>query len=985
MGHSCTFAIHSAMLVGASFLAIATPALAQQEPPQAQPGDPATQPAAAAPSDIVVTGSRISQSAVSPNAPILTVPGDVFQKSAAVTLEDQLNRLPQLAPSAGSYNNDASAGGATALSLRGLGANRTLVLMDGRRLPAFDQAGDVDINNVPTALIQSVDIVTGGSSAAYGSDAIAGVVNFRLNHHFNGVQFDAQTGISDRGDDATKSLSLTAGHDFADGGGNAVFSFSYEKQDGLNNSDRAFSTIVRPSSQLPFSNLNENAGNLPSAVAVNAVFTKYGVAPGTVIPNTNFGVNDNGSLFTFGSSALNFLGANTPGVLASAASVRYNSSGINGLIVPLERYSAYGRVERAVTDTINVYGEFNFQHYTSSRVFAPAGYTFTVPVTNPFIPADLATILASRPNPTADFSVTRRFTDVGSRIGTPITDSYRGVLGVSGKLGVRDWTFDVYGAYGGTDVTETDTDAYSAGAIRSLAYAADGGRSVCAGGLNLFQVIAGTACDANIRRTTVQNTRTTLAVVEGTVQGSLFQLPAGDLRFAIGADYRRNSFSYTPDSGMASGDVISFNSGVIPPVAGAVDVKEGYAELLIPILADVPLVKHLEFDAGYRYSDYNISGGVSSYRGEVNWEVVSGLHLRGGYARAVRAPAVGELFAPQSPDSPIVNAPGAVGQGDPCDIRSAYRAGTNGASISTLCVAQGVPANIINSYTFNSIQLNNAGLLGGNPALTPEKADTFTAGAALTPKFDSALLRHLSFSADYYNIRIKDAISTISALSIVQKCYNLDGSNPNYSVNNIYCNLLRRDPSTGNISFVQETQLNLGAYKTSGIDIAFDWAFGLDAVGLPSKLGGLRLSATVTRLLDFEIQNFAGGPYVQYRGTIGSSTTIADPAYPKWKGVGDVIYTNGPVSLDLQYRYIDAMLDTSLIGTGNTGAGTPSYSYFDVNGSIQVNPRFTFRFGVNNIGDRAPPVYPSFAQSNTNPGVYDVVGRRFYAGARVKF
>ena len=986
MNRSTTTTRWLRLMLGTSLssVTIATVAYAQDAVPLAQPV-PAASAAPANTADIVVTGSRIAQSTVSPNAPIVTLSGDVFTKSGAVTLEDQLNRLPQLAPSAGATTNDAGTGGASTLSLRGLGANRTLVLMDGKRLPAFDQSGDVDINNIPEALIQAVDVVTGGSSAAYGSDAIAGVVNFRLNHHFKGVQLDVQNGISDRGDGYTFKGNLTIGGDFPDGSGNAVLSLGYAKQDGINNSDRKFSQVVRPSSQLPFTDLNENALNLPSAASVNGVFGQYGVTPGTVIPNTNFGVNQNGSLFTFGSSALNFQGGSTANILQTASSIRYNSSGNNGLIVPLDRYTAYGHIDHTITDSISAYAEANFEHYTSTRLFAPAGYTFTVPVTNPFIPSDLAAVLASRPDPNADFSVTRRFTDVGFRVGSPTSDSYRLVAGVKGKTGIRDWTFDVYGSYGGTSITEHDTGAFSSSALHSLLYAADGGASVCAGGLNIFQVNAGASCVSAIRRTVVQSTRTSQAVAEATLQGGLFALPAGEVRFALGTDYRRDHFSYTPDSGMASGDVISFNTGAIPAVAGTIEQKEAYAELQVPVLADLPLIKNFEVDLGYRYSNYNTFGGVNSYRGEANWEVLSGLHIRGGYARAVRAPSVGELYAPQSPDSPTIFAPGQAGQGDPCDIRSAYRSGANGAKVASLCQAQGVPASIVSSYTFDSIQLNNAGVVGGNSNLNPEKADTYTIGAAWAPKFNSPLLNGLSFSADYYSIKIKDAISSINGLTTLQKCYNLDGSNPDYSASNIYCSLIGRDPTNGNINSVQETTLNLGAYKTSGIDVGFDWHFGLGAVGLDDNLGNLRISATATRLLHFEIQNFVGSPFVEYRGTIGASGTFADPVYPKWKGVADLIYAKGGFSLDLQYRYISAMTDASLIGTGSKAAGTPAYSYFDLNAVVKVNPRFTLRAGVNNIGDKQPPVYPTFTQSNTNPQVYDVIGRRFYVGARVTF
>lgn len=927
--------------------------------------------------DIVVTGSRISRRDTVANSPIATISGTAFNQTGAVTLEDTLNRLPQFSPGTGATTNDNLSGGITTLNLRGLGSNRTLVLMDGHRLPASTDLGAVDINIIPDALIESVETITGGASAAYGSDAIAGVVNFKINHRFSGIRLDAQNGISARGDGYTFKTSATVGSNFSDGRGNAVLSIGYQQRDAVNNSDRAFSSIVRPSSSLPYGAFIVDADNQPSDAAVKGIFTRYGVAPSRVNGGTNLAFNNDGSLFTYSSSALNYRGS-APDVLLSNR-IRYNSSGNNGLILPIERLSAYGRVEHEVGENTTVFLEANFQHFTSRAQYAPAGFTFDAPATNPFIPADLATVLASRPDPGADFTITRRFTDVGFRTASTEYNEFRTAGGASGRLPIGDWTWDAYGSYAQVTAEERDRNGFSVSALQTLLYARDGGRSLCSGGLNVFGNQAGSACASYIRRDTIRNTRTYQSVVEGTIQGSLIKLPGGMMKFAAGADYRKDGYRFTPDSALLSGDVVSFSNGVVPAEDGAITVKEVFAELLVPILADLPAIKKLEVDAGFRYSDYNTFGGIKTYRAEGSWEVVDALRFRGGYARAVRAPSVGELFAPQSQTSPLIGAAGTTGQGDPCDVNGAYRTGANASQVRGLCIAQGLPSTIVDRYTFDNTQIVDGGVTGGNQNLRPETANTYTAGVVVTPGFDAPILRRLNISVDYYNITISKVVGTIDGLTALQRCYNLDGSNPTYNPGNVYCSLFGRSTSTGQINSFLLTNQNLGRYKTSGLDIALDWNVPLSAFGISDRAGSLHLTAAATRLLAFEIQTFPGDPNVNYRGYIG------DIGYPKWRSVETLTYLNGGFSIGLQHRYIDGMVDVGLIGTDDRSTRVPAINYFDLNLAVAVSKAFSVRLGVNNLTDAQPPVYDSFSQSNTNPGVYDVLGRAFYAGARVTF
>lgn len=943
-----------------------------------QPNSSAAIPSEPANTDIVVTGSRITGNLASAS-PIATVSAEQFKQTGAVTLEDTINRLPQIVPARGATSNDGLTGGITTLDLRGLGSNRTLVLQDSRRLPAATPLGSVDINIIPSALIESVDVVTGGASAAYGSDAIAGVINFKLNHRFTGLRLDAQTGVTERGDGFSAQASLTGGTSFGSERGHVVASISYAKRDGVANSARDFSGIVRPSSSLPTGAYIANSGNLPTQAAINSVFARYGVTAGAVGASRNIAFNSDGTLFGYQTNNVNFRDQGF-GLINNGSSIRYNSSGVGGLTIPFERVGGYLHADYDVSDDTNVYVEGSYQHFTSSAYYAPGFRTVSVPISNPFIPADLAAILASRLSPTASFSVTRRFAEVGYRTADTENNTFQVRAGAKGAIGIGDLTWDVYGAYARSNQDRTDLNGFSISALSQLVNAADGGRSVCSGGLNLFGSQTNTACAAHIRRTNTETSLSTQGTAEATIQGSLFRLPAGAVRFAVGADYRADTFDYQPDAVLQSGDIVSFSSGGIPPVTGSVKAKEVYAELSVPLLADLPLIHRIDLNGGYRFSDYQRFGSVSSYRGEGSWEVVPGVKFRGSYARAVRAPSIQDSFAPTSLASPSIGNAGSAGQGDPCDVRGAYRNGANATAARQLCVAQGLPSAIADSYIYAQSQIVDGGIEGGNPSLKPETADTYSFGGTLAPKLSSPWLSRFSLSVDYYRIKIDGAVGTIDGAAAIQKCYNFDGSNPSYSSTNYYCGLFTRNANTGDIQGLQLTNLNLGEVKTSGIDIALNWQANLEAASFPGG-GRFSVNAAATWLESYDVQNLPGEGATNYKGSIGYSDATAVKALPTWKAMVNASYSNGPITIGGQYRFIDRMLDVGSIGGDPSDAEyVPSRSYVDLFASIRATDRFEFRFGVNNLTDKQPPVFSSFDQSNTLPTTYDVPGRSFFAG-----
>ena len=1004
----------STFIVGAAASAFAaTSAFAQTAP--AAPGTV---------EEIVVTGSRIARQDYVATSPIVTVGQKDLERTGAITVEKMLNQLPQFVPSVSDTSNNPSNNGQANIQLRGLGTARTLVLVDGRRVTPSNSSGVIDVNTIPAALIENIETITGGASAVYGSDAIAGVVNFKLKHNFNGLQIDSQWGQTDHTDGQTSSVSITAGSAFAEDRGHAVLSLGYANRDAIFNGARAFSSYGGASATIPQGTFP--AQGKPSQAAIDAVFAKYGVAPGTVPAGWDkFGFNSDGTLFFNG---VNYKGPTTPDfstIVAGKGSVttgNYNTAILNELVLPQTRYNAFGRVDYNVTDKIKTYGQFSFTNYTSDTELAPSpasgsptgtatglGATgFLVPVTNPFIPADLKALLAARTtgSPTDPFLLNKRLSELGGRHEHDEYNIYQMQIGASGETGLKDWTWDAFAAYGVMDLLVTQTGNASHQALRTLLEAADGGASLCAGGYNPFGLQPlSAACRAYVSRTTKNSTNYTQRQVELNFQGGLFNLPAGEVRAAVGADYRSDRFSFVPDAVLSTPDISNLGTplqnkapGVIGfnaqnPLTGKTDVYELYGELLIPVLKDLPFINSLNINLGGRFSDYNTVGAISTWKADVEWKPIPSILVRGGYQTAIRAPNIGELYAPLGQNFPNIGLAynqttgkaNGLGSGDPCDVRNVYRTGANGASVRALCLAQGVPAGIVDTYTYSNQQIQ--GTTGGNPNLTEESADSYSIGVVWQPHFDHPLLSKLSASIDYYNIDIQNAVGTVSASTAVSKCYNADGANPTYSPTNFYCSLLQRDATTGNFVNSIQTNANLAEVKTAGVDFQVDWGFGLGAVGLNDNYGAVKLNVVGTYLTQFEVQLLPGDPFRDLKGTIGDQAiTNVGNALPEWKFLTSLTYDVGPVDLNARWRYIGKMTDQTCTGKSTCTATSPAaVSYYDLTGSWRINQTFTVTGGVNNITDKQPPFFSSFVQANTDPSTYDVLGRRYFIGLKATF
>jgi len=949
---------------------------------------------------IVVTGSRIARPDYESASPIVSVSEALFQQSGTQTVDTVINSLPQFVPAITSTSNNPSNSGQSNIDLRGLGSNRVLVLMDGRRIVPSNGSGTVDVNLIPAALVKNVEIISGGASAVYGSDAISGVVNFRMIEDFEGVELDAGYGITDRSDGAEYHGTITAGTNFADGRGNVVASFGYTEREEVLQGDRGFSNVALGW----FSNLNEfrplgsptfeegRVAVAASPAAINQVFAQYGFAPGTV-NQTTYGFNRDGTLFTVGNntpgSVLNF--RDPKDASFNDASYTYNFAPPNYLQLPFERKNVFLDGTYEFSENAELYARGIWANYTSDTQLAatPLSSVFT-PVTNPFIPADLSTLLASRAvtattGPNSRFALTRRMTEIGPRIESNEYDVYQATLGLRGNLFSTDWTYDVYGSTGKVELDAEQQGNVSREAWEDLTYAADGGVALC-GGFNPFGKGAITPeCAAYITRSSNPKTEVEMTVFEATASGPVFELPAGSVQAAVGGFYKEDSYDFKPDAVLARQiaqdrtdpnspvtrfDIAGFNAAL--PISGEVDSTELFAELLVPILKDLPGAQRLDATFGYRWADYSsIDDPVDSWKAELLWQPVEMASVRGSYQKAVRAPSVTELFSPQVPNFPAL-APSP--NNDPCNTNSAARTGANAAQVRQLCIDTGVPATIIDTYSFSGAQAE--GLAGGNPDLFEETANTYTAGIVLRSPWANDLVSSLQLSVDYYNIEIEDAVSAIPAQTFIGNCYD-PAFNPTFAANNVFCNFFDRTVEDGNIVNALEANANVGGFETDGIDVQIDWAADLGP-------GRMSVNWIMTFVMSWEVQEIPGTAFEALEGTSGKYGSGS--SFPEEKSTLNLRYDVGGWDLTAQWRYVGEMSDYNI-----PDFKLDATSYFDLTAEYHFGENdgvldgLSLRGGIINVANEDPVIFPSYQQSNTDPTVYDVLGRRYFVNLNYKF
>ena len=903
----------------------------------------------AAPEDvIIVTGSRIVRPDLEASSPVTTLSQEQFKQSNSATVEKLLAQNPQFVPAIASTVNNGNPGVAT-VDLRGLGDNRTLVLVNGKRQVSYDSQGTVDVNAIPVALIKRVDVLTGGASAVYGSDAVAGVVNFILNDRFTGLQADASSQITQRGDGQVYDLSLTGGMEFGGGRGNIVLSGGYTKRDVVYQGSRSFANPARFSDDL-------SPGGSSTAVP-------------TVIDNT------------FDNSGNDYyqIGANNDLVPYYQP---YNYAPPNYLVVPQKRYTATALLRYELTDGIEFFGRGNYMNSKVNSQSAPTGtfgYTFDIAPDNAFLTDQQRDLLFNSPLSTinADGSTTvgirRRIVESGGRTTTYDNTAWQFVGGLRGEVSGLNW--EVFAQYSQSkrDIAYLNDITYARTAQALDAVMGPDGiqcRDTSNGCIpvNLFtnDPIAPDALGF-ILTGGRQKDKTTQFVAGGSLAGDIAGLTSpwaeNPVAFAVGVEYRRESARTTVDASYASGDLIGYGQGFnLSPYH--FDTKEIYGELRIPLVTDRPFFNSLSLELGYRYSDYSTVGGVHAYKAGGDWSPVDGIRFRGLYQRSVRAPNIYELTAP--PVSTIDNL-----ATDPC----ANGNPVGNATLTALCLGTGAPS-VANIPGPVAGQIN--AFSGGNLNLKAEKSDTYTLGVVLTP----SQVPGLSVSVDWFDITINNAIDALggSPQNVVDGCYLVA-----QDLDSAYCRAITRNALTGSLSGnitygVDQAYANSAFLQTKGIDVG---------VNYDHRIGSGQISFTLngTWLDTYAKQGATFVPVTECAGRFGFSCNLAP--IPKWKHVAALTYSNGGVTLMGRWRYFGKVKED--VGTDILVSSIKAQNYFDTTLSFNIEKSFTFRLGVENLFDKQPPVVGSEAGStthnaaNTFPTVYDVLGRQFFAGITAKF
>ncbi len=972
-------AIRHALCMGAIATAgaHAPSAMAQDEPTQQEL------------EEITVTGTRIVRQDYQSASPISTVDAELFEQTGAPTIETVLNTLPQFVPAITTTSNNPSNNGQANVALRGLDTSRTLVLLDGHRIVPSNATGVVDLNLIPASIIENVEIITGGASAVYGSDAIAGVVNIKT-RDFTGLELTSNYGITSEDDGQTVSFGVTGGAQSDDGRAYVFGTLNWADREEVFAGDRPFSEValawdgdsLEPvgSSTIRQGVWNAIGTNAPTQAALDAYFAAHdpGYVAGSAQPGHNYGFNPDGSLFDV-APVINFTGdTNEPLQPVNPAQYTYNFSPVNYLQLPLERTSFFGRAGFHLNESTELYTQVLWADYQADQALAPTPLTGVyVRPDNPNLPADVAALLATRPDPDAPFQISKRMIESGPRIAS---DSYQVIqitLGATGDLALaEDWRWDAYASWGNVDLEELQQGNVSRSLFEQLSLSDDHGASICGEAINPFGIGSiSPECAEFFTLGAINDTTVGQIVGEAFVTGPLFEMPAGEVQSAVGVMYKRDEFTLLPDPSLRAvsvdplfgnerTDIVGFNAA--DAVRGETNSKEIYLEAQFPLLSDMPAIESFDVTLGYRFADHSVAGSMSSYKAEGLWQVNDAVMIRGGYQRAVRAPNISELFRPA-----VINFP-AAGLGDPCsndfdDPEGFVLGAQDDPRARALCVAQGIPEAVVDSYNFANSQFQ--GLSGGNPDLQEETADTYTIGLVFQP--DGGMLDGFQASIDYYQIEIEDAIASIDADVFVSRCFD-PRFNPDMSNDNFYCGFFERLPGTGTITNALEVDRNIAAFEVKGIDLQFDYS-------MEAGPGTLRAQWVSTYLDSWKDTTVQGEEFTENAGTAGSGFD----ALPEWKWTASLGYAWQGFDADLRWRHIDEMRDFDITNFKLDAVEyldlTLGYTFSDMLEGLRL------RAGVTNLTDEDPVIYPTSQQANTDPSTYDVLGRRYFVSATYTF
>jgi outer membrane receptor protein involved in Fe transport len=924
---------------------------------------------------VTVSGSRLVTNGAEAPTPVTVVSTEQLQLAAPRNVVDGLLQLPAFKGSSSVANQSTGttgSNGADVLNLRNLGTSRTLVLMDGRRVVPFSSAGTVDVAQIPEALIQRVDVVTGGASAAYGSDAVAGVVNFILDDKFEGVKANAQAGISDYGDNFNYKVDVTGGISLLDNRLHLVGSIFDYKSTGVTFAQsrpwtaKAVGSITNPNfnKNLPVS--PTNSGLLVVTQPLSSVAAPGGLITSGPLTGTTFDQNGQAIPFNYGT-------------LRSSAQMSGGDGYNPNLLLTLQPYQHRSQIFTYVTydltENLSAYvqlmGSQNHVQYYSLPTFELSSTNFTILRDNAYLPQTIKNFLASPAGANvASFTVGRVSPDFDIPHMDQITNTGIATIGFDGKVPGSSWTYQGYGQMGRGRVSyKTGNDPISDNLYRASDAVVNpaNGQIVCRQSLSnpaptaisnpvgcvpldIFGVgNASPAALKYITGTAIQIVRVAEDVAELSANGGLFDIPAGTVSLAVGGSYRREAFTQVTDPQSqeirtGAGIGAAFPAGLVntlggfertnpQPTRGTYNVKEAFLETEIPLLKDLPMARSLTFNAAGRYVDYSTSGGVEPWKLGLVYEPTDGLRVRASRSTDIRAANLGELF--------------------------------QGSSQGTSTVQD--PAN--NNVTTNVI----TGAIG-NPALVPESANTSTIGVVVTPSsvFDG-LLSGLEFSVDYYQINISKAISTLTAQQELNFCAN--GSQQQ-------CAFITRNPN-GTLSRVALPFFNAAARQTKGVDFETSYSTPLSDVAFGYD-GSLTFRGLVNYTSQFTTQIQGAAP-VQLAGDIGVNST------PKWTGVFSAILNVDRFSWFLQERWIGG---GKFDNTNNNGQGLyPNHVgdvfYTDSTIAYDLLPDrgLSAFFSITNLFDRDPPPTPSFliaGSSYSNRTLYDLIGRQYTLGLRYR-
>ncbi len=931
-------AVTSAM--GATAALMATPgAFAQNEPQLVE--------------EVVVTGSRIARADFTSNSPVASVGAEQFQLTGTINTENLMNTLPQAVPGFDSSSNNPGNGLAT-VNLRGLGAFRTLVMMDGIRVTPSSDAGVVDLNNIPAAMIERVEVVTGGASAVYGSDAIAGVVNFIMKKDFEGLDIQFGNQITQEGDAENKVFNFTLGGNFADGRGNAVMALSYNERDPLFSGERSWARTAN------FDNVAEGRFDAGGSAA----------RPGTAILTGSRKFEPDGSISPFV----------TPDDL-------YNYAPVNYLQLPQERFqvSTFGRFE--LTEKHELYARGTFSRSQVDQQLAPTPFGFDGPLQvtttgNPFMTPQAQQILNENYNPgiNADGQVDPNVRSIQSRgrVNAPrrainTRDMLQFVFGARGEI-TDNLSYDVYYSEGRFEQNLTQEGNISLSRLNQglLLDTSDPNNITCqdqSGGcipLNIYG--EGNLTEEmedwlGVRANAAQDITQRIFHASITGDTGSFQLPGGAIGFAAGYDFILNDVDYRPSEDLAIGNISGFNA--TPPISGGYHSKELFAEFYAPILSGVQFAEILALEGAYRSSDYTTVGRVDAWKIGGEWAPIEDVRFRASFNTAVRAPNINELFRAQA-----FAAPSAV---DPCS-QVAFDGGlSNPEAVRATCIATGVPADSVFTADINAPASQVRGLFGGNPNLKEEEADTTTIGVVITP----SAIPGLTVSVDYFKIDMTDRIASFGGgvANILDLCYTDAAAG---GVGSAFCNAVTRF-SDGSIESVAANDQNIASSTLRGYDLMAEY-------GWDNRLGSWNVTYMGTITDENSFEAFPGAQSVDCAGRFGNQcrgiigTLDADyrhRATLQWSN-------NSNLTAQLVWQHIGSTSDTADSGFVRLNVG--SQDYFDGSVSYVFNDTYRATFGINNILNDDPPLFGfNSEQSNTYPSVFDPYGRMYFLNVGATF